>query len=909
MTRATALLFCAVLAVHVPARADSLLRSSVSVEWALDVAVDAEGFVYTLSTVTDTIGWRDIEVRRYAPGSSSLTNVFTFGGSRHEDGVAIAIAGDTVYVTGQTHSYDLPIHNAMQPYSGGDVDVFVAAFRLDGTIRYATYFGGYGSDAVRAMAVTPGGQVHLVGHVYNQSGDDRLAGLPTTAPPLDNSNPYGAGWVASLSATGAELVYSSRLDEAASIAADAAGGAYVVASQFGTGMTVTKLTAGGHRIYRTIVGQAHSRAVTADVNGNVYIAGWNLADDFATQTGPQPYPSGLASATLTKLNPAGVRVFTTHIGGNDPQDDVRAVDLETDDSGHVYFLGTGSGVATLHQIAPPAAGNTFVVKVRSDGSIIYSTPLGSGGGQAYALATFGDTVTVLASSNPGPSIPDERFRGTFLATLGDPAGTDVSVVTSVSTSQPEAGKPLSYVGTVLVGGEAVDWTTLTVALPGDAAGLGCTAAGAISCAQRGNTWVATYARLPAYAQRRVVVAARGTCMTGGAPSVTVSFDLATSAYEEPEHRNNNHRDVRMAVANAAPIVTLQPSTYRLPSALDGWIAVGLIYDATDDCAPPVCTLEIGSSDATATSGDWEVVGDREVRLRSGPALAGRVYEIGRRCVDEAGHATIATAWVQVEPAEPPPTVQTITAGAVYMYTDPDDSMHLSLRGDRFSIEGQHGGGFGYPCSTCGDARFSQRVTFDGGGWFSATIGDRYYDDIRLAGAVQLDTGLVALDEYYPSIYHAEPEIRGDGHFFVSGRLSGFTRAGSKIFDVTITGGGQLRLDLWGQDTLVLAFDENAVAPVVAQRLRVLSPAARPVTLRRGSTQHMEWTYEGPATAFLIVAQDWWSEAILATVPRRPGRTQFADVAIDRQYFDAALLVIAVDDTAAFDTTAPILLTP
>jgi hypothetical protein len=76
------------------------------------------------------------------------------------DGVAIDAAGN-VYITGYITG-DLDLGGAHYPSTGG-LDILVASFAPDGTVRWAKRFGGTGSDDGIGIAVAPDGAVYVTG--------------------------------------------------------------------------------------------------------------------------------------------------------------------------------------------------------------------------------------------------------------------------------------------------------------------------------------------------------------------------------------------------------------------------------------------------------------------------------------------------------------------------------------------------------------------------------------------------------------------------------------------------------------------------------------------------------------------------------------------------------------------------
>jgi hypothetical protein len=70
-----------------------------------------------------------------------------------------------IYIVGATSSTDFPVTaDALQPtYGGGAQDGVVIVLNPDGSIRYASYLGGPGTELIRGVAVGPSGEMYLVG--------------------------------------------------------------------------------------------------------------------------------------------------------------------------------------------------------------------------------------------------------------------------------------------------------------------------------------------------------------------------------------------------------------------------------------------------------------------------------------------------------------------------------------------------------------------------------------------------------------------------------------------------------------------------------------------------------------------------------------------------------------------------
>lgn len=117
-----------------------------------------------------------------ADGTRLLASTF-LGGRYGEsvEGVEVDSNGD-VSITGATFSDDFPVTGgALQTRLGGNADAFVVKLSADLThILYATYVGGKGSEACRALAVSPVGAV-IIGGATNTSGWPIVQGFQEVA--------------------------------------------------------------------------------------------------------------------------------------------------------------------------------------------------------------------------------------------------------------------------------------------------------------------------------------------------------------------------------------------------------------------------------------------------------------------------------------------------------------------------------------------------------------------------------------------------------------------------------------------------------------------------------------------------------------------------------------------------------
>jgi hypothetical protein len=343
---------------------------------------------YVLDHATKTFGFalHSYDPRRAlvidpGPGYSTL-----IGGSSNDFGIDIAVdrAGNA-YVTGQTISPDFPTTpGAYDRVHGGSADAFVAKLDASGTkLDYATYLGGSGAEAGLSIAVDDGGRPYV-------SGGSASADFPTTPGAFDRTHKRNEdAWVAKLSATGSDLVYSTLLP------------GNEIAGDFGA-------------------------AIAVDRTGHAYVAGGSGSPDFpSTPPSFDPTHNGEVNsldAFVVKLKPDGSGLeFATFLGGH-CNDAVTGIALD----GHDRIIVTGSTVsrdfpttANAYDRVYRGDEDVFVSELSGDGRrLLESTYLGGKGydwAQGIALDKAGEaTVTGWTKSADFPTTRrafDKRYHG------------------------------------------------------------------------------------------------------------------------------------------------------------------------------------------------------------------------------------------------------------------------------------------------------------------------------------------------------------------------------------------------------------------------------------------------------------------------------------------------------------------
>jgi len=409
-------------------------------------------------------GAADAFVARLDASGAVLEFGALFGGAAQDIAHGIALGPDgSIFVAGRTSSVDFPVTaGAAQAVNAGpdpalpDVDrgdAFVVRLDAGGTaLAYATYLGGSGIDAARAIAVDARGRAHV-------TGSTRSPDFPVTGV-LDPNQPRGGedAFVARIAADGRRVDYAvilggSDADVGTGVALDAAANPHVTgttvsadfpqrrAAQPGVGgrsdAFVAKVMADGTRLaYATFIGGGGDEAVAgivADAGGNVWIAGDTDDAGFPATGGGLAYtgaPRDLVIARLTVAASATSLVassttplagqavtFAATVTGNDPTGRV----VLSDGATIVATADLVSGTASFAPAAFQAGDRTFTAQYQGDhdhgpstsNAVTVTVPV------PVIAATTIDLTTSLSTLDEG----DALTLGVVVSGGGVPGGT------------------------------------------------------------------------------------------------------------------------------------------------------------------------------------------------------------------------------------------------------------------------------------------------------------------------------------------------------------------------------------------------------------------------------------------------------------------------------------------------------
>jgi hypothetical protein len=327
------------------------------------------------------------------------------GGATSDQCTGAAVdASGAPYFCGYTDSSAFPTTSgayavAIKNTSGGSpsVDVFVTKVAASGSsLVYSTYIGGSSTDYSAGFFVDSSGSAFVA--ASSASNDYPVtAGVVRPLPPGGGSQ----GCLTQLAPSGASIVFSTYTMNSGptSIAPGPSGATYVLDGQ---GLGLYSSGATSQVFYKQLKPTSTYYAqnmgfggVASDANGDAYVAGGGDMQNYVATAGAyQTSIAGQKDAFVTKIRSDGTIVFTTYFGGA-ANDGASAIDVNQ--AGQPYIAGTTSSTNL------PVTSGAFRTTISSANSDAFVARLGADGSSLRYSTYLGAGVARGVRAHAGSS--------------------------------------------------------------------------------------------------------------------------------------------------------------------------------------------------------------------------------------------------------------------------------------------------------------------------------------------------------------------------------------------------------------------------------------------------------------------------------------------------------------------------
>jgi hypothetical protein len=370
-------------------------------EWALCVAVDVNGFIYT-GGMTSSRGWTrntsgtnyhgsyDAFVAKLSPNGAHLWSTY-LGGTNSEGAFGIAVdRTNFVYVTGYTRSSGWVKGGFDPTFNGAQVslgDGFVVKLTSSGLHTWSTYLGGIGDEGAFGIAVDTATNVVVVGSTTSAGW---IGGGYNTHYSGGGTN--ANGFVLKLNALGKYLwgtyLGGAHGESALAVAADAQHSIWVTGWTQSPGWTsggantnynggdlsdsrnedafVVKLSPNGGHLWSSYVGgprREEGKSIAIDAQGNAILTGQTEPGDWVFGGVKPEHATGIWDAFVLKLSTTGVPLWSTYLGGTN---DDFGLSVAVDRHNHILVAGESLSPSWINEGLNPSFGGErdgFVVKL------------------------------------------------------------------------------------------------------------------------------------------------------------------------------------------------------------------------------------------------------------------------------------------------------------------------------------------------------------------------------------------------------------------------------------------------------------------------------------------------------------------------------------------------------------------
>ena len=412
------------------------------------VAIDDTGNVYLLGNADGSLGSHTGTVLVKYNSSGKLLWYTYYIGNNYTMGAGIAI-GDSakVYLVGYTPSISgISTKGAYQTSLAGVDNAYLAKFNPNGTISWATYFGGNNITQATGITTDDSENVYISGITTSTKGlassgeyQTYLRGTQNTF--LAKFTPSGnLSWSTYYGGNNTEVCNGVAADDStvyitgwtSSTSGIASSGAYQTSLSGNYDAFLARFTKSGKLSWGTFYGgngYAIGNGLAIGDSGSIDIVGNTTSDSGITT--PNSYQKLYAGGTdvfLAKFTFSGVKRWATYYGGNEAD---AGYSIVTDGSKNIYLAGNSfsdSGISTccVYKTTNSGGPDAVLAKFTPDGNLSWATyygGTGSDGAYSIALDTFGNvyiTGNTFGSNGIATSGAYQTYNGGGYGCCGGP---------------------------------------------------------------------------------------------------------------------------------------------------------------------------------------------------------------------------------------------------------------------------------------------------------------------------------------------------------------------------------------------------------------------------------------------------------------------------------------------------------
>ena len=303
-----------------------------------------------------------------------------YGGSSTDNGYSCVTDGSgNVYLAGETQSTSAIASGGHQNSLGGGWDGFLVKFDSSGTRQWATYYGGSNADNGFSCAVDGNDYVYLAGETRSSSsiassGHQNSFGGSLDAFLVQFDESGSIQWATYYGGSGSDIGYSCVTDASDNVyltgstnsASAIASGGHQNTKGTGTDAFLVQFDASGSVQWATYYGGNNTDiaySCATDGSENVYISGYTLSTNAIASAGYQNSLGGNEDAFLAKFDLSGTRLWASYYGGTGSD---YAQSCATYGPRFVYIVGnTNSSTAIAangHQNTKGSGIDAFIAK-------------------------------------------------------------------------------------------------------------------------------------------------------------------------------------------------------------------------------------------------------------------------------------------------------------------------------------------------------------------------------------------------------------------------------------------------------------------------------------------------------------------------------------------------------------------